>query len=246
MTEWKSRGSQPRCILLTEGGPFTLAENLTRMVDHPSVVVTPSDTCRPEGRPYPNEVQLDKPDGAILVPQEIALALRTWWLVDPDGRSPNWDIACTCAIDGQRGLLLVEAKAHSEELSSSPPSGRNREKVEAALAEANAGLRRVTGEKWALSANRCYQLANRIAWSWKLATLGMPTVLVYLAFLDAGEMADRGEVFATVADWNNCLRQHSSGVVPQSCWNKPFHLSGTPLMFLIRTCDQALDASGSR
>ena len=240
MTEWKSRGSQPRCILLTDGGPFAAAENLTRMVNHPSVIVSPSDTWRPEGRPYPNEVQLDKPDGAILVPQEIALALRQWWLVDPDGTSPNWDIASTCTIDGQRGLLLVEAKAHSNELVDTPARGGNREKVEAAMAEANDGLRRITGEDWALSADRHYQLANRIAWSWKLATLGMPTVLVYLGFLNAVEMTNRRQIFTTVADWDVRVREHSTGVVPPSGWNTPFHVTGTPLMFLIRACSQPL------
>ena len=169
-------------------------------------------------------------------------ALQRWWLVDPDGRSPNWDIACTCAIDRQRGLLLVEAKAHSKELLDSRAGGGNREKVKAALAEANDGLRRLTGEDWVLSADRHYQLANRIAWSWKLATVGMPTVLVYLGFLNAAEMADRCQVFTTVADWNDHVREHSTGVVPPSCWNTTFHVSGTPLMFLIRVCSQPLKA----
>ena len=240
MTEWKSRGSQPRCILLTDGGPFVGAENLTRMVNHPEVIVSASDTWRPEGRPYPHEVQLDKPDGDVLVPREIARALRKWWLVNPDGRSPNWDIASTCTTEGQRGLLLVEAKAHSGEFSDSPPGGGNREKIEAALAEANGGLRRLTGEDWALSADRHYQLANRIAWAWKLAALGIPTVLVYLAFLNAAEMSDRGRPITSAADWDARVRRHSTGAVPPSCWNTPLHVSGVPLMLLIRTYSQSL------
>ena len=240
MTEWNSHGSQPRCILLTDGGPFAAAENLTRMVNHPSVVVSPSDTWRPEGRPYPNEVQLDKPKGAILVPQEVARILREWW--PRRGSSPNWDIASTCTIDGQRGLLLVEAKAHAKELdrSSTRASNRSREQIDAALAEANDGLRRLTGEDWALSADRHYQLANRIAWSWKLAALGMPTVLLYLGFLNAVEMTNRRQMFTTAADWDLCVREYSSGMVPPSGWNTPFNVTGTPLMFLIRACRQPL------
>ena len=240
MTEWKSRGSQPRCILLTEGGRFAAVENLTRMVNHPSVVVSPSDTWRPEGRPYPNEVQLDKPDGAILVPQEVAGVLQEWW--PRRGSSPYWDIASTCTVYGQRGLVLVEAKAHANELDSGPTraSSRSREQIDEALAEANDGLRCLTGEHWELSADRHYQLANRIAWSWKLATLGIPTVLVYLGFLNAVEMTDQGQMFTTVADWDVRVREHSTGVVPPSSWNTPFQVTGTPLMFLIRACSQPL------
>ena len=243
MTERKSRGSQPRCILLTDGGPFVAADNLTRkVVDHSSVIVSPSDRWRPEGRLYPNEVQLDKPDGAILVTEAIVLALQKWW--PRRGRSPNWDIASTCTINKQRGLVLVEAKAHTEELDNGPTGAGcgSREKIAAALAEANDGLRCLTGEDWALSADRHYQLANRVAWSWKLATLDMPTVLVYLGFLDADEMKDQGRLFTNLNDWENCLFRHCNGVVPPCCWNRTFDVDGTPLMFLTRVCTQPLKA----
>ena len=241
----KNRGSQPRCIRLTDGGCFAVAENLTSVVKHSSVIVSPSDICRPQGPSCPDEVQLDKPDGARLVPQEIATALQEWW--PSSGRSPNWDIASTCTINGQRGLLLVEAKAHSMELDSSPTKacGKSREQITAALAEASDGLRGLTGEDWALSADdHHYQLANRIAWSWKLATVGMPTVLVYLGFLNAAEMTDRGKTFTTLADWKDCVLEHSAHVVPPSCWDTPLPANGAPLMFLIRACSLPLQDPG--
>ena len=236
-----TRGSQPRCIRLTDGGRF--AENLTSVVKHPSVIVSPSDICRPQGHRRPGEVQLDKPDGTTLVPQEIVDALREWW--PRSGTSPTWDIASTCTINGQRGLLLAEAKAHAAELITDPTRacGKSREQIVAALAEANDGLRGLTGEDWALSADdHRYQIANRIAWSWKLATVGMPTVLVYLGFLNADDMRDQGPLFMTLADWDDHLREHCTRMVPPSCWNRTFDVDGTPLMFLIRACTQPLKA----
>lgn len=227
------------CIRLTDSGRF--AENLTSVVEHFSVIVSPNDICRPQGHRCPHEVQLDKPDGAPLVPQQVAEALRKWW--PRSGTSPKWDIASTCTINGQQGLLLAEAKAHAKELDSDPTGarGRSREQIMAALAEADDGLRALTGEDWALSASaddHHYQLANRIAWSWKLATVGLPTVLVYLGFLNAAEMADK-ETFATLADWKDCVLEHSAHVVPSSCWDTSLHVNGTPLMFLIRACRPA-------
>ena len=32
-------------------------------------------------------------------------------------KTPSWDIASTCTVSGMKGLLLVEAKEHSDELS---------------------------------------------------------------------------------------------------------------------------------
>ena len=60
----------------------------------------------------------------------------------------GYGIASTCTISGRSGLLRVEAKAHSKELSSLDTCGAapvNRKQIENALEEANAGLRRVSG-----------------------------------------------------------------------------------------------------
>ena len=74
-----------------------------------------------------------------------------WWLgVVRHANTPNWDIASTCQINGKRGMLLVEAKAHDRELSSSSkpepttPNGmKNHEKIGAAIKQASADLNRI-------------------------------------------------------------------------------------------------------
>ena len=42
---------------------------------------------------------------------------------------------------------------------------------------ARNGLSAATGLQWGLSRDDHYQLSNRFAWCWKLATLGIPVVL---------------------------------------------------------------------
>ena len=66
-----------------------------------------------------NEAQLGNPRKPNrLVSTEIHRKLADWWLAIQLGHmtTPNWDIAATCAVRGEPGLLLVEAKAHGNEL----------------------------------------------------------------------------------------------------------------------------------
>jgi len=80
-----------------------------------------------------------------------------------------------------------------------------------------------------------YQLCNRVAWAWKLAQLGVPVVLVYLGFLNAGEMVDQGQPFATAQMWEDCLRRHAEGLVPEAAWNRRLAVHGTALWLLVRS-----------
>lgn len=62
------------------------------------------------------------------------------------------------------------------------------------IAEACAGLQ-LLGPAVRISRDSHYQLSNRVAFAWKLATLGLPTVLVYLGFWGDDGIADVGEPF---------------------------------------------------
>jgi len=141
------------------------------MVGRPEVNISAQDRWQPQGTACMWEAQLDKmlPDGTALLPADTRQKLREWWLADGIGRAqtPRWDIASTCTISGRKGLLLVEAKAHIEEL---PPtdrcgatSARNRERIKRAIEKASAGLRRVAGDSWRLSSDDRYQVCNHFA-----------------------------------------------------------------------------------
>ena len=241
-----NRGSRPRCVLLTHGSREQVAERLTEVVCRTEVAVSPEDRWQPRGTSDVREAQLDKAfnGGAALLPEATRQQLQAWGLA-VEAKTPEWDIASTCTISGEKGLLLVEAKARTCELSKRDRCGAgqtNRKQIERALKEANAGLRKVTGGPWQLSAEHCYQLSNRFAWSWKLAALGVPVVLLYLGFLEAQEMRDRGDPFRTGNDWKHRLLDHCREVVDESCWNRALDVAGIPFLPLFRVAAQPFEA----
>ena len=244
------RGSRPRCVLLVDGTRSKVAARLTDLVGLPQVTVTETDFWMPYGRPVwtdgrwdrkpAAEARLDR-DAGFLAP-ELRQQLRDWWLAVPKGaNTPNWDLAATCRIEGRKGMLLVEAKAHVNELSdagkSKPArenSRRNHERIGSAIEEARTGLALVSGGSWGISRDRCYQLSNRFAWSWKLAMMGVPVVLVYLGFLNAEDMARDGAPFRSEDHWAAAVGNHAQGIAAKTCWGQQLVLDGTPFMPLIR------------
>ena len=247
-----NRGSRPRCNLLVDDSKEEVARRLTQLMDIPNLEVCPNDTWLPLGKPVklPNgkwdkspalEAELDK-EGSPL-PCDIRVKLREWWLATGrNPRTPKWDIASTCSINGKPGLLMIEAKAHAAELS--PKQDRcgssndeNREQIRKAIAQASEGLHVATEGSWQLSRDHHYQLSNRFAWSWKLASLGVPVVLMYLGFLNAQDMADR-ELFHTFDDWERCVKNYGANVVDNNCWEQWLDIGGTPMLPLIRVYNQ--------
>ena len=170
------------------------------------------------------EAQLDKAER--LIPKQDRDQLHSWWLAVSrrNTRTPTWDIASTCTVDGRKGLLLVEAKAHTQELKVKDQveaSPRNRERIAQCIEEANAALADWTDLNWALSHEHRYQMANRFAWSWKLTELGYPVVLIYLGFLRAEEMRKGREQapFKNHAEWEGLVKAHSEPLFPAGVWD---------------------------
>jgi len=92
-----------------------------------------------------------------------------------------------------------------------------------------------------LMANSHYQLSNRFAFAWKLATMKIPVILVYLGFLDADEMS--GRKLRDHAQWRKCVVDRSKGVIPAEAWDRTFDIDGTPLTVLIRSAKVRIEAS---
>ncbi len=234
------RGSLLRCLCLTDHPACETAKLLTNLVGLQEVAVSSDDHWMPRGLRDHKETMLT--DTNRFLPSDKRESLVTWWLDKPRGaKLPNWDIASTCRIGGGRGLLLVEAKAHDNELSvrgkSSPRTANgwaNHDRIALAISEANSGLNYVLSG-WALSRDSHYQLSNRFAWAWKLAALRVPVILVYLGFINAEEMGDQGQPFASSETWHTCIRRHAAPLVPDSAWNRRLDVDGTPLWFLIRS-----------
>lgn len=239
------RGSKPRCHLLTDGSPESVAERLTVLAAL-FAIVTPADQWMPGGFADPAEAELDKADRLLDAGRRKQLA--EWWLPAhcQGRRTPNFDIASTCTVGGKRGLLLVEAKAHDEELikeaagrvlaeDASEDRRASHPAIGEAIDAACEGLKAATGEAWRLSRDSHYQISNRFAWSWKLNDLGVPVVLVYLGFLRADEMSDKGAPFDNHAAWEATVRRHSEGVVASVIWGQPCTVNGQSFVPLIRS-----------
>lgn len=246
------RGSKPRCHLFTHGSPATVAARLTRLCA-PFGSVTATDKWMPRGFDDVTEAQLDK--ATSLVRPALGKQLHEWWLGKGphEGMTPNFDIASTCIIGGQPGLMLMEAKAHDRELidaeagrvvpkDASPERMATQEPIGQAIEDANRGLAAATSQAWKLDRDSHYQMSNRFAWSWKLAELGVPVILVYLGFISAVEMEDKGKLILSQKDWEQTVMAHSQPLFPAKIWNNNWAVGGVSLAPVIRTEDQPLSA----
>lgn len=150
---------------------------------------------------------------------ELSTEITNWWL-EVDATTPNWDLISTCTINGARGLLLVEAKAHVNELkneskekyldlNASENSKKNHEQIGKAIESANVEIKKQMPEIQ-ISRDKCYQLSNRIAHAWWLADKGIPVVLVYLGILNCEDMKDgKRKLFMKDEDWQECFTNHA-------------------------------------
>lgn len=243
-------GSKPRCHLVTHGARDQVAATLSALLA-PFASVSSEDYWMPDGFTNLDEAQLH--DAPRLLQPALSNQLCSWWLAVRRGqsRTPNLDLASTCTIGGQRGLVLIEAKAHTRELLAeatgkrldapvSVNSRRNHARIGACVEDASLALTGETGLVWALSRDWNYQMANRFTWAWKLTEVGVPVVLVYLGFLGAGEMTNQESgketrAFETQEDWRREVLDHSQSIVPQEVWDRQWTCHGQPFVPLIRS-----------
>jgi hypothetical protein len=243
------RGSRVRCLLLTDGTSSEVAARLTDLAEGWAVVDSDRHHWLPKGFENMAEARIGQTPGFI---PDHRKALIRWWLdvsARPHnvhrGNIPNWDIASTADIGGERGLILVEAKAHVAELGNASgkklkadavqDSRANHEGIKIAIQAANDGLETATSVKWQLSRDSHYQLANRFAWVWKIASLGVPVALVYLGFIAADEMSGGRKLIANGEEWERIVKDHARGIVPDSAWNETIDVAGTPMRALIQS-----------
>ncbi|HJR23374.1 MAG TPA: hypothetical protein VJ822_17205, partial [Dongiaceae bacterium] len=247
------RGSKPRCHMLTHGAPDEVAARLTALAA-PFATVAASDRWMPVGFEDVEEAQLHS--ALRLLDAAICARLRDWWLAPASVRAmtPNFDIASTCTVEGRPGMLLIEAKAHDDELLKEtvgrllePDALEDRVashgKIGEAIAGACRGLCAETDLPWKISRDACYQMSNRFAWSWKLTECGFPVVLIYLGFLRANEMDDRGKPFADEAEWKRLVQRQSAPLFPPEIWGQRWEAHGVAFVPLIRGLEVSLPST---
>lgn len=219
--------SQPRAIV-----------ELLGLVQPVRCKLTHSSVWMPLGYSDPTEARLES-FGKRCMPDHAAWSVLTsWWLKHPRGaNTPNWDLAVSCEVEGAPGLILVEAKANVPELSA---AGKRRTDPAAASDEINRGAENhehigAAIEQVREAMRSCvpglmigrdthYQLSNRIAFGWQLASFGIPTVLLYLGFTGDTGIQDVGEPFVDDAHWQRTFAEYLRGVCPE-----PSEVLGSPL-----------------
>ncbi|UCZ56621.1 hypothetical protein LGV61_12960 [Desulfurispirillum indicum] len=236
MTE---RGSRKHVLDWT-GSPSFLDELAELLLPAP-VTFSADALYMPRGEGAPKEARLEQFGPQVFADSDLRGALRTWWLRHKSGaNTPNWDIAAGCQLEGKPGMVLVEAKAHWGELSSggkplynkaSVGSRENHEQIGTAIHEACLGWQMIDS-RVSISRNTHYQLANRLAFTWKLATLQIPTVLLYLGFTgDAGV----GKPFSDDANWQNAFRKHTQSAWPADLLDRRLVVNDTPVWVVSRS-----------
>jgi hypothetical protein len=212
------------------------------MIKPTGTIVTAADSWKPLGsgdRATESEARLGS-WGPKVLPEIDWNEIRSWWLVEQRrANTPNWDLASTSTVGGLKGLVLMEAKAHAAELhgggkpapSDEGASKRNHDQIRLAIASAKEALSQL-GCETVISIDLNYQLSNRIAFTWKLASLGVPVVLVYLGFI--GDEGMRNPL-RTTEDWFCALSAHAENIFPKPITDRRIDCKAAPFWILART-----------
>lgn len=210
----------------------TFLPTLRELIASTSLTVADDAFYQPKGRHDSRESVLTGKADAILSAGQREELLR-WWLIHRRGaKLPTWDLV-VCATDEENdrpALILVEAKAHNAELSDAGKtplvrdtpdqqkrSDENHARIGKAIAEASLELGKIhTGVS--ISRDKSYQLSNRIAFSWKLASMGIPVALIYLGFVGDEEIA-RG-FFESPESWLTAFNEHVAKHFPVALLNE--------------------------
>ena len=129
------------------------------------------------------------------------------------GTAQNWDAVGTQRLDKSKEWLLVEAKAHLEEISSSCAAVEHGglPLIRSALDETKAALGVDSGEDWL---NGYYQYANRLACLHFLNLHRIPARLVMLYFVGNEQPGTQCPV--SEAGWAEALQKQDAhlGILP--------------------------------
>ena len=245
------RGSQKHLLDLLDRKTERLTD-LCEIVSPSPVAIKEGDVFRPSGREDPKESYLPQFCKEFCEGKFDFSPIVDWW-VPSQWRPPTWDLISTCTVNGKYGILLVEAKAHKDEFdcrgkilepTASIESQQNHQQIVECLNEANVALNDICDGEFNLSVDTHYQLANRVAHLWKLATCGIPVVLLYLGFV--GDTEIRKTYFQSDKDWQKAMGDYMQGLVPPSFLNQQHDTEGGGTMLMLSRSREILEKSSPR
>lgn len=204
--------------------------------------IIPQDVRHPRGRDDPTEWPIRKFCKKYCRDWFEQDLLSTWWPGRP-ATPPMWDLLSTCRVNEWPGILLVEAKAHEGECSydgkkleswASQGSKENHQQITACIKEAQHSLNHACDGVFSLGTESHYQLVNRIAHLWKLASCGIPVMLLYLGF--TGDTYFKRDYLTDADHWQRVMGAYMRGVIPLGFPGRVVHLpSGGSAQMLIKS-----------
>ena len=78
-------------------------------------------------------------------------------------------------------------------------------------------------------------MSNRIAFAWKLASLGVPVILIYLGFWGDAGSANAGKPFYTEQEWRSAFGSHVARVFDESAFGKRIDCGAAPFWLLVES-----------
>ncbi len=233
------RGSRKH-VLDWVSDPVAFVESLNAMLAPSCAVVSVEDSWMPRGYDSPDEARLESVDDRFL-DQDQRRELHDWWLrvKHPLANTPNLDVLATCKMLGRKGLIIVEAKAHTSELENEGDGKRsegnkeNHQRIAEAIEEARSGLVRVHPGA-GISRDSHYQFSNRTAFAWKLASMGVPTVLMYLGFTGDKGLGVSYTFLQDEDHWQSLMAEHTKGLFPRELMNRAIPCGASEMWLLIR------------
>ena len=113
-------------------------------------------------------------------------------------------------------------------------SDENHERIAAAIVEANVGLQ-VNAPGILLSRDNNYQLSNRVAYAWKLASMGIPIALIYLGFIGDENIAIDPHRLVVAIDWNLAFNFHTATSFPVAYQEQRIDCGAASFWLLVRS-----------
>ena len=213
------RGSKKHLLDLLDSSSF--AERLKELLVPAKIPIEVGAGRQPSGHQNLKEIEIPEFCRRHCATWFDLRKLQGWWLpTERTDKGATWDLLSTCMIGGRNGLLLAEAKAHEEELdyagkqlkeTASAQSKVNHAHIRDTLARVSDNLDQRLDGKVSISIDSHYQLANRIAWAWKLAESGLPVVILYLGFLGDTYFSD---YFRDHDHWQRTMGAYMRDVLP--------------------------------
>lgn len=243
------RGSAKHVLDLLEREDYVQVMN--GLLADGGVSITQEDTRRPFGHHDSKEWRIRNFCKQFCHDRFDQELISKWW---PGGRArpPMWDLISTCRVDERQGILLVEGKAHEGECSyagkklkpsASVRSKANHQQIIACLNEAQDGLNIAFDGIFNLGTESHYQLTNRIAHLWKLASCGIPAVLLYLGF--TGDTYFKHDYLVDADHWQRVMGAYMRGVIPLSFPGRVVHLPGGGSAQMLIKSLPVVEVSGS-